>query len=205
LAGVKSSFRAANVGRNPEQETAPMRLTSLSALLTAAVFYCQPAQAQQSGDILYSAAELPAQIATLGNDLGCELDEAMQAWGAKELSWDEGSAIYLVPCHNADINVESIVAWNYMPGDEIGHMRFDALPGEGDGLRDTIINPSYDPDTSELSATTYSSADGDCGTFEKHRYNEAENRFELLEVRVKDNCDGVPTIPSEYPLSWSRN
>lgn len=155
-----------------------------------------------SGSNIYERSELPAAIAAISDAYGCALDEALGAWGGGALGMGNGRVMYQVPCHNADINVESHVVLAE-PDGRVTAFEFERPPGENAPLRPTLVNPTYDPSTGLLDATVYDSPNGDCGEFERHRFLADQIGFELIEVRTKTECDGKGGIPSEWPLSWS--
>lgn len=163
----------------------------------------QPASAQAL-DPIYDVADLPGPVTALGERLGCSLEEAVGAFGANAYALDDGGFLWVVSCHNADVNVEGyVVAANDTDGAGAELVRFDAPPGEAPEPRRTIVNPVFDAGRAVLEATLYHSPNWDCGFFEVHAFLPQTRGFELVETRLKEDCDGVQIPPSEFPLEWT--
>ncbi|MCU0830880.1 MAG: DUF1176 domain-containing protein [Rhizobiaceae bacterium] len=155
-----------------------------------------------SGEIIYERTGLPAQIVAISDAYGCGLDEALGAWGAKALGLGQGRRLFIVPCHNADINIESHVTL-LGPDGMATPLQFESPPGENAPMRPTLINPDYDAPSGLLRATAFDSPEGGCGTFERHRLLADQLAFELIEQREKPDCDTTIPNPEDWPLAWT--
>lgn len=154
-----------------------------------------------SGEIIYTAADLPIAIAAYGKKFGCALDDTLPAWGANALGMGGGLVLYTVPCQNGDVNIESYVG--SMQGGTAKLYQFENQPGFEPVWRDTVINPRFDATTGMVSTIAYDSPGNDCGRFELHRFLGQNDGFELIAVRIKSECDGVVISPEEWPVEWT--
>jgi Protein of unknown function (DUF1176) len=155
-----------------------------------------------SGDIIYERSGLPPEIAAISDGHGCGLEEALVAWGGKVIGLGQSRALYIVPCHNADINIESHVVLQGADG-QVTQFQFESPPGDNAPPRPTLINPDFDAGSGTLRATAYDSPDGGCGVFERHRLLEDPLAFEIIERRIKPECDNSIPNPEDWPLDWT--
>ena len=182
--------------------TSRARLRSAVVIAIASLAPVQ-AIAQDDEARIYDLTELPRAIVDLGGKLGCSLDEAVPAWGAQAISWDEGVTLFITPCHNGDINIESFIALAFDGDDQPELIRLQAKPGEEMPTRDTLVNPAYNIDQDAFTVTEYAGPDGDCGRFERHTFDVDANAFVLSEIRSKPACDGQHVEPDQWPVEWT--
>jgi len=155
------------------------------------------------GMVMYEPSDLPVAVARFGDQLGCDLGEAMPAWGGQGIGLADGSEIYLVPCHNADINVEHFVAMRPAGMTSFRLYEFESPPGDNLDNHLLISSAFFDAGTMTISGTMAYGPDGDCGLFERHQYVAQGDYFELVEQREKVACDGQYDLPESYPLRWT--
>lgn len=163
-----------------------------------------PAGGGEWANHIYSISGLPDPVARHGFDvMNCNLTVALEAFGAMAYG-SGGKTLYLVPCHQGDVNIASYVSM-MRDADSLNAKlyEFERPPGVNAPLRSDIINPNWDAATGRLTSIEYYSPEADCGLFEIHQYVEEGDFFEIIESREKANCDSVMTLPESYPLAWT--
>ncbi|MBN9673584.1 DUF1176 domain-containing protein [Roseibium aggregatum] len=154
--------------------------------------------------LVYSTGEIPDHVQMLGyRTLDCALDETVPAYGAQYFT--EGDAeVWVVPCTAADANVPYYIA-THIPFDPSldESYDFETPPGFNRPNHALVNNLQFDPDTNQITGTTYYSPNYDCGAFERHVFEADSGRYTLDEYLEKSECDGVTGPPEGWPLSWT--
>ena len=156
-------------------------------------------------DTFFEVNFLAEEVVMVGyRPLGCNIEETVPAFGATVHKADINTFFYLVPCHMGDVNVEHYVA-QIGPRHEgyAEYYDFEYPPDFNLDNRSLIVNPEWWNDESLLTSVEYYSPDADCGVYQIHRYDWADDFFELIEYREKPECDGIHTAPTDYPLVWT--
>ncbi|MEM6665803.1 MAG: DUF1176 domain-containing protein [Pseudomonadota bacterium] len=154
----------------------------------------------------YPAAWLPpALLAEVENGPGCDVGNVPGE--IQRYTWNDVYALYEIPCYLAAYNASSIfVITEDLGGDVYARvLDFFLPPNRGGGAEQEISNPTFAINTGILSSFHLGRGTGDCGTYQKHQLHEVEGEivtWELLEYREKEDCDGVETAITDYPLVW---
>lgn len=156
-------------------------------------------------DLIYLKSDLPKQVLKHGADTeGCNLDDAIPAFGELVVRDELGRLTYLVACQTGDLNIAYYIVLHHPENGIIyALMAFEKPPELNMANQVIMINPEWMPAQNTMTFTTYNSPGGDCGVHEVHRYLPAETRFQLVEFRRKPSCDGDTTDPREYPVVWA--
>lgn len=115
--------------------------------------------------------------------------------------------LWQVPCNVYNFNASSVfaISWASTP-DYAPILSFPVAPSEGLADIVEIINPEVVTSEATVVSTSLDSG-SDCGSFSKYELLLAPGEtveFELVEFRQKNNCDGIVSEPSSYPLIYSR-
>lgn len=163
-----------------------------------------PSQEVASAMLIYDVNEIPEKVRFLGySGLNCQLDEAVPGFGAQVfVAGDEET--WIVPCEMADANVPYYMArYVAFNPDITTWLEFETPPGLNEPNHALVNNLTYDPQTRQVTGTTYSSPNYDCGVFERHEEMAESGEYELVEYLEKAQCDGVIGSPDGWPLFWS--
>lgn len=165
-----------------------------------------PSQDASSGPrgLVYTVEELPESVQMMGfRTLNCKLAETLPAYGAQYFA--EGDVeTWIVPCTAADANVPYFMAVHIPFNPSLDEWKeFETPPDFNQPNHALVNNLFYDPDTGQVTGTTYYSANLDCGAFERHEVMAESGDYELVEYLEKSNCDGVFGAPEGWPLSWT--
>lgn len=200
---------------------------SLSGFAAMLIFLDESQDRIGKTDALYEPGSAPATgRKSRARTLRAETDipaEVLAAWGARphecrdeerdliadlgafaiELNAEDKSTLYVIPCGGPGAYNAPYMAFAHEPG-EFGFVRTLAFPTMGD-QGPTVVNSVYNPYWDELSGHLLSffrgRGIGDCGTQSTWEYTDASawGNFQLVEERIKDDCDGQDT---EFPLVW---
>lgn len=124
--------------------------------------------------------------------------------GITGFQMSEESAIWQVPCDNFAYQSNAIFALVYLPdpNSNLTFLTFRGIKGkERPSEPGTLMDPEWDVKSRTVKSVSLGRAQGDCGVLERYRVT-AEGRFELLEYRQKESCDGKATKPENYPLVY---
>ena len=66
----------------------------------------------------------------------------------------------------------------------------------------TAMNIDFNPVTKTMRAFFRGRGLGDCGEYHKWQLDKMGNRLELLEIRIKGECDEGSNDPTSFPLAW---
>ncbi|WP_417712395.1 DUF1176 domain-containing protein [Roseibium aggregatum] len=153
---------------------------------------------------VYAVNELPDEIQMMGSrTLDCQLTETVPAFGA--LYYAEGDVeTWVVPCQMADVNVPYYMATHVPFDPSLDEWKeFETPPGFNQPNHALVNNLFFDPDNGQVTGTTYSSPNYDCGTFERHEIDAESGNYTLMEYLEKSDCDGITSPPEGWPLSWT--
>jgi hypothetical protein len=113
----------------------------------------------------------------------------------------EESAIWEIPCDRFAYQGSSIFALVYISAPEKEHT-FLTTPGPPGHKRTSdpgvLMSPKWDIKSRVVTSVSLGRGAGDCGVLEKYRVT-PEGQFALVEYREKTACDGVETLPEQYP------
>lgn len=185
--------------KEPETAAAPQPPNEVPAPV-------MPSQDASSGPrgLVYTVEELPESIQMMGyRTLNCKLAETLPAYGAQYFA--EGDVeTWIVPCTAADANVPYFMAVHIPFNPSLDEWKeFETPPDFNQPNHALVNNLFYDPDTGQVTGTTYYSANLDCGAFERHEVMAESGDYELVEYLEKSSCDGVFGAPEGWPLSWT--
>ncbi|WP_417666766.1 DUF1176 domain-containing protein [Roseibium sp.] len=165
-----------------------------------------PSQDLANGDggLVYDVNEIPERVQFLGySGLNCQLDEVVPAFGAQYYTAGDEET-WIVPCEMADANVPYYMARHISFNPDLTEwLEFETPPSFNEPNHALINNLVYDPQTRQVTGTTYHSPNYDCGAFERHEEMAESGEYELVEYLEKTSCDGVPGPPEGWPRSWS--
>ncbi|MEM5585332.1 DUF1176 domain-containing protein [Roseibium sp. AS2] len=153
---------------------------------------------------VYAVSEIPDSIQMMGyRTLDCQLEETVPAFGAKYFA--EGDVeTWIVPCQMADANVPYYMAIHIPFDPSLDEWKeFETPPGFNQPNHALVNNLFYDPDTGNVTGTTYYSPNYDCGAFERHEVEAESGNYTLVEYLEKSGCDGVTGPPEGWPLNWT--
>jgi len=153
---------------------------------------------------VYAVSEIPDEIQMMGyRTLNCQLEETVPAFGAQYFA--EGDVeTWVVPCQMADANVPYYMAIHIPFNPSLDEWKeFETPPGFNQPNHALVNNLFYDPDSGQVTGTTYYSPNYDCGTFERHEMEAESGNYMLVEYLEKGNCDGITGPPEGWPLSWT--
>lgn len=153
---------------------------------------------------VYAVNELPDEIQMMGSrTLDCQLAETVPAFGAQYYA--EGDVeTWVVPCQMADVNVPYYMATHVPFDPSLDEWKeFETPPGFNQPNHALVNNLFFDPDSGQVTGTTYSSPNYDCGTFERHEIDAESGNYTLIEYLEKSDCDGITGPPEGWPLSWT--
>ncbi len=185
--------------KEPETAAAPQPPNEVPAPV-------MPSQDASSGPrgLVYTVEELPESVQMMGyRTLNCKLAETLPAYGAQYFA--EGDVeTWIVPCTAADANVPYFMAVHIPFNPSLDEWKeFETPPDFNQPNHALVNNLFYDPDTGQVTGTTYYSANLDCGAFERHEVMAESGDYELVEYLEKSSCDGVFGAPEGWPLSWT--
>lgn len=185
--------------KEPETAAAPQPPNDVPAPV-------MPSQDASSGPrgLVYTVEELPESVQMMGyRTLNCKLAETLPAYGAQYFA--EGDVeTWIVPCTAADANVPYFMAVHIPFNPSLDEWKeFETPPDFNQPNHALVNNLFYDPDTGQVTGTTYYSANLDCGAFERHEVMAESGDYELVEYLEKSSCDGVFGAPEGWPLSWT--
>ncbi|MGB7431852.1 MAG: DUF1176 domain-containing protein [Ahrensia sp.] len=154
-------------------------------------------------DILYAEADLPEAVLMTGYRVfDCDFPFVLDAYGAQVYGVTDSLELWMVPCNPADVNVDFYISLHTDGDTEFYEFKENPTSGTMVGL---VTNPRWDNEKRQLSVWSVYSPDSDCGSFATYQYVTEDDAFDLIAFREKNNCDGAPTIPEDYPLTWSAN
>jgi hypothetical protein len=157
-----------------------------------------------SNGLFYNVNEIPDQVQMVGyRTLNCDLQESVPAFGA-QLHAVGDVEVWVVPCSMADANVPYYITWHvpFAPAND-ETFEFETPPSFNQPNHSLVNNLFYDPDSGQITGTTYYSPNYDCGAFERHEFEAESGQYVLVEYLEKSNCDGITGPPEGWPLSWT--
>lgn len=164
-------------------------------------------QVQTRVVILKSQDDLPAPVRTLWESkhdyCSDEERDLIAQYEAFSVNLGEDGALYFLPCGGPGAyNFPSALYVHFAKENAARSVSFPTLGSEGPTNTSTAYNLSWNDKTSTLSAFFKGRGIGDCGTKQKWKWRDANNVYgelELIEERVKGDCDGKD---GEFPLLW---
>lgn len=166
-----------------------------------------PSQEIASGPgsaLVYELDDIPENLQRLGfQGLNCDLEQTVPAFGAQ--MYAEGDVeTWIIPCQMADVNVPSFLATHIPFNPSLDEWKeFETPPGFNQPNHALVNNLFFDPQTREVTGTTYYGPGYDCGTFERHEEMAESGEYELVLYLEKSQCDGISGPPEGWPLSWT--
>ncbi|MEM6665811.1 MAG: DUF1176 domain-containing protein, partial [Pseudomonadota bacterium] len=172
------------------------RITVLNA-----VYGLEPGGAYPVGYTVAQFADVPPAVMAAVEALeSCALDIVSE--GAEVFDRDLGYALWVVPCWAAAYNFgyAAVAVPNDAP-EAARALAFSPPPDAGWNAGYSITLPNVELTTGEIVGFHKARGISDCGTFEAHVWD-GRDRMTLVEYREKNDCDGVFTEPSDYPLVY---
>jgi len=165
-----------------------------------------PSQDSNGGarGLVYTVNEIPDSIQMMGyRTLDCQLEETVPAFGAQFFA--EGDVeTWVVPCQMADANVPYYMAIHIPFNPSLDEWKeFETPPGFNQPNHALVNNLFFDPDSGQVTGTTYYSPNYDCGAFERHEMEAESGNYILIEYLEKADCDGITGPPEGWSLSWT--
>lgn len=118
---------------------------------------------------------------------------------ARRIDLPNGLVLWEASCWFAAYNFGSVYYIAPSNDHEAGGLvEFSVPEGQGGDNQFSLTNPSWDGNTLELNAWHKGRGIGDCGTYERHHYEDGV--FALQEYRHKECGVGKWTEPADYPL-----
>lgn len=142
-------------------------------------------------------------VQTVQKKFSCNPDFIARV-GITGFQMSEESAIWQIPCDSFAYQSTAVFALVYLPDPNanLTFLTFQGIKGkERTTEPGTLVDPEWDVRSRTVKSVSLGRAAGDCGVFERYRVT-PEGRFELMEYREKDSCDGKPTKPETYPLLY---
>jgi hypothetical protein len=121
--------------------------------------------------------------------------------GVVAYSLSEEAALWQMTCDRFAYQATSIYAVVYAaaPGSDFEFLTFKRPPGKEPSSETTLMMPKWDVASRTVTGVSLGRGSGDCGTLERHRFK-VDRKFELVEFREKENCDGKEDKPESWPL-----
>ena len=169
----------------------------------------EPVNAAAGLTQLKSSAQLPSRLAafwreqTSGCAIGWNDDSDLIAdFGGLSIEQKYGSQLFILPCGTPGAyNLPQVVIAYDRESKKSRIVSLPIMGQRGPTTLDYPYNTSWDHHKSELSSFFKGRGLGDCGMQARWVWNEGgfEGGFELVEERVKDDCDGKY---DEWPVIW---
>lgn len=151
------------------------------------------------------AQQVPARfLAQINKRFGCTIQN--QRGGIVGFQMSEESALWQIPCDQFGPNQTSVVALVYLqaPDSQFEVLETGVPRGRQRKLDPGVLMSAQWDVRSRTVTSTYPMGDkNDCGVFERYGVT-VEGKFTLVEFREKQNCDGVPGRPDQWPLVFGR-
>ncbi len=146
-------------------------------------------------EIIYAAQQRHGCAAELmrTNAVGFVISEEAAIWqlGCERLAY-QTSFVFVVVKFEA-------------PGKNFRFLEFAPPRGRERTIASAIlVDPDWNLPTRTVTSIARSRAQGDCGTFERHRVTKSGD-FVLVEYREKKECDGTVGRPQDWPLLFRAN
>lgn len=155
------------------------------------------------GNTLYEEADLPDEVLMTGYRVyECDFPFVLEGYGAQVVGVTNSLELWMVPCNPADVNVDFYISLHAAGDTEFYEFKESPTSDNRVGL---VTNPQWNNETRQLTVWSVYSPDSDCGSFATYQYVTEDDAFDLIAYREKEACDGVPTLPEDYPLTWSAN
>lgn len=177
-------------------------LTLTVALLATCL--ASPLRAQEATAPLQPYAVKPDQIPKAALEeaekkFECRAEIMKQGVTAFRISAE--MAVWQIPCDLFAYNASSVfVLVPVAQPDKFKFLDFQAPPGRTREDPYVLINPEWNARAHTVASFAKGRGLGDCGTYEVHKL--VDGRFQLMEFREKENCDGKPTPPAQYKLVY---
>ena len=159
---------------------------------------------------LKSSAQLPPKLAafwreqTSGCAIGWDDDSDLLAdFGGLSIELKYESRLFILPCGAPGAyNLPQVVISYDLESKRSRIVSLPIMGARGPTTLDYPYNTSWDHRKSELSSFFKGRGLGDCGMQARWVWNQGgfEGNFELVEERVKDDCDGK--YDDEWPVIW---
>jgi len=152
-----------------------------------------------------SLGDVPAPVLRAIATDAAECEPELTAGYSTAYAISDEMTLWQVPCNLYATHGSSVfaVSWTYHP-DHATVLLFPAPPSMNLPDYAGLMNAAVDPASGTV--TSYSLVSGgDCGSFDKFQLSLAEGEtveFRLLEFREKTVCDGVETVPADFPLVY---
>lgn len=157
--------------------------------------------------LLDDMSQLPPVLVQLVRDQtgdACDVD-GFHAWGGARYVINDYYLLWEVPCITAAYQGASVLAVTQNPPQGWGNLL--TLPG-APGVRGEpyqAMNADILGPKGLIRTTVLDRGIGDCGRHSVHRLIDGPGEvleLELLEFREKSTCDGVESLPSDWPLVY---
>ncbi len=114
----------------------------------------------------------------------------------------EESAIWQVPCERFAYQTTAVYALVHIlePASTPQFLSFQVPKGHPrTNEPGVLMSPEWDVKARTVKSVSLGNSSGTCGVLERHHVT-IEGQFELLEYREKQQCDGPPVNPEQFPL-----
>lgn len=147
------------------------------------------------------AADVPrAMTQAMAKQFGCEADTMRRPVIGYQLS--EESAIWQVSCANYGDRISAVFALVYVsdPGKQHTFIPFKWRAKENRSLGQYVMmSPQWDMKARTVSSIHLEGSGKDCGSLERQRVT-AEGGFQLVELRLRETCDGKAVGAENFPV-----
>jgi hypothetical protein len=147
------------------------------------------------------AADVPRVMTqALAKQFGCEADTMRRPVTGFQLS--EESAIWQISCANYGDRISAVFALVYVPAPakDYKFLPFKWRQGDSRSLGDFVMmSPQWDMKSRTVTSIHTEGSGKDCGSRERHRVT-AEGGFQLVELRLRETCDGKSIGAENFPV-----
>jgi Protein of unknown function (DUF1176) len=136
----------------------------------------------------------------MAKQFGCEAATMRRPVIGYQMS--EESAIWQVSCANYGDRMSAVFALVYLtdPAKQFTFIPFRWKPGQDRSLgQHVMMSPQWDLKARTVTSIHMEGSGKDCGSRERHRVT-AEGGFQLVELRLRDTCDGKAIGVENFPV-----
>jgi len=152
-------------------------------------------------NIVYAESDIPDAVLRIGYQVfSCDFPYVLDGYGAQVIGVTDSLELWMVPCNPADVNVDHYIVFH--GGGETDFYEFRQDPRVA-GTAGLVVEPRWDNAKRRLTTMSYYGPDGDCGNFATYQYVSEDDAFDLIAFQEKDVCDGIMTLPEQYPMVWT--
>ncbi|ADZ70684.1 DUF1176 domain-containing protein [Polymorphum gilvum] len=154
--------------------------------------------------------QIPERVREAAQDgPDCMLETTVEMLGAVRFTINDDWSIWQLPCYLAAYQASHVHVQAVMLDGDLNAalMVFPGSPSSDPAEEVEIVNPEVDIATSTLTSFALGRGLGDCGRYARYELVRGEGEsidWELVELREKDDCNGVEDDPTAYPLIWQR-